>query len=99
MPDASSPFLNLPIRSEAEVRDAWKVTDKDRRYTEMLCRKATAKLEEHSPSHCRDVLDGAYTRKYHEDGSYELVPVKPDLMDLGRKIAEAEYAAIARRVR
>lgn len=62
MTDASSPFLNIPPRSENEARVAHEQTERERR----------RRLEQHGADFCRRILDGAYERIYQPDGGYRL---------------------------
>jgi hypothetical protein len=59
---AASPYLNLPLRAEADARTArrWTATERQRR------------LEHHGTAFCRRILDGAFERVYQPDGNYRL---------------------------
>ncbi len=54
MPEASSPFLNRPIRSEEQAR-------KDRE---------AQRRRQSDPMFCRQILDGAFERIYSDDGKH-----------------------------
>ena len=62
MTDATSPFLNQPLRTETDARVACEQTERERQ----------RRLEQHGAAFCRQILDGAFERIYQPDGSYRL---------------------------
>lgn len=66
MAQATSPFLNQPLRSEEQAR-------KDRLNREMTEREIARRLGHHGSDHLRDILDHAFRRIEDPAGSGRFV--------------------------
>lgn len=70
MADATSPFLNKPLRSREQAS-----ADIARRGAEQAETERLRRLSDHGATFGRMILDGAFERVYEPDGSYQLQPV------------------------
>lgn len=70
MADATSPFLNKPLRSREQAN-----ADIARRGAEQAKTERLRRLRDHGATFGRMILDGAFERVYEPDGSYQLRPV------------------------
>jgi hypothetical protein len=70
MADATSPFLNKPLRSRKQA-----TADIARRGAEQAKAERLSRLQNHGATFARVILEGAFERIYEPDGSYRLQPV------------------------
>lgn len=91
--DATSPFLNKPLRTHQQASADIARSGLEQAKAERLCR-----LHEHGASFSRIILDGAFERVYEADGSYRLQPVGQDPLQppSGPGATETAPAAVPR---
>jgi hypothetical protein len=70
MADATSPFLNKPLRSRQQA-----AAEIARGGAQQAAAERLSRLQTHGATFGRMILDGAFERTYEPDGSYRLRPV------------------------